>query len=154
MKVTSCQENPHLYASPGLHVSTKPKPPPNPILAGQKQDRGKVRLTHSWMSYPRARSLTQFSKYKYQRKKRTAKGKGWLRSLVTRPPLTSFFIRKGKETKEEKRQGDGGWAGEKVHFHLSCQFPPPSQNKGHNSIQLSPLLSQQQLPSASEPKSP
>lgn len=77
------------------------------MLAGQKQDRGKVRFIHScvlhscpFFSHPISPNINT------QRKKRMAKGKGWLRSLVTRPPLTSFLIR--KETKGEKRQGGGG----------------------------------------------
>ena len=55
-----------------------------------------------------------------------------------------------KRKRDKRGETAGGWgAGRRrkamVHFHLSCQFPPPSQNKSHNSIQLSPLLSQQQF---------
>ena len=119
MKVTSCQEYLHLYPSPGLPVSAKSKPRPHPMLARQKQDRGKVRLTHSCVLHPCPFFSHPISpNINTQRKKRTAKGKGWLRSLVTRPPLTSFFIRKGKETKEEKRQGGGGRAGEEKLWYI------------------------------------
>lgn len=89
------------------------------MLAGQKQDRGKVRFIHScvlhtcpFFSHPISPNIDT------QRKKRKAKGKGWLRSLVTRPPLTSFFIRKEKETKREKRQEGGGWAGEEKLWYI------------------------------------
>lgn len=92
-----------------------------------------------------------------QKKKRMAKGKGWLKPPAARPPITSYTMRKGKgqrRMKGQKKKKEGKERKAVVHSYsipLALTFPSFHKTKAPNTAHLFPLLSYKHFLNASFP---
>lgn len=92
--------------------------------------------THNDSLFSQAQLAASPPNMNTQKKKRMAKGKGWLKPPAARPPITSYNIRKGKgqrrmKGQKKEKRGKGEKSCYSFLFHpFSSYFSQLSQNKG------------------------
>ena len=139
------------------------QPRPRAMLAGQNQDRGKVRITHAYVSHTHPFSshppCCNFSEYEHPKEEKNGKGEGLVETSSCQASSHQLYHQKRKrdirgEKEKKKRRRRKKSYGTFLRHPLSCHLPTLHKTKAPNSAQLSPLLSQKHFASASEPKSP